>query len=317
MIWFYSVAINQHITHLNGYSQINEHNEHKFYCITYVPTHFSHLSCHNKSVTQCRCNCVFATKLGRWTILHPPHSPSCVQISYLLAECSCSCFSQNKTSQSVGQKFRGKLKFTRRARLPPLTHPETTKPHLHTCSSTSILSQRERTHDSDLLIYQFLQLNPKMMWVQMDGDPRPRQPGGTSWQSAWDEERNKERRKRTSFHQVRVESQLLACWWVSQNSELLSWEKPATVCWTRTANELPSHTQSCLCSRNINFKCGTEGKQLSHVRRASRLHRKCGAINQNMSTKWWCCWTGLLTASWSLFSGSKAIFLLFFCFFQK
>lgn len=149
-----------------------------------------------------------------------------------------------KTSQSVGQKFRGKLKFTRRARLPPLTHPETTKPHLHTCSSTSILSQRERTHDSDLLIYQFLQLNPKMMWVQMDGDPRPRQPGGTSWQSAWDEERNKERRKRTTFHQVRVESQLLACWWVSQNSELLSWEKPATVCWTRTANELPSHTQS-------------------------------------------------------------------------
>lgn len=83
-----------------------------------------------------------------------------------------------------------------------------------------------------------------MMWVQMDGDPGPRQSGGTSWQSAWDEERNKERRKRTSFHQVHVESQLLACWWVSQNSELLSWEKPATVCWTWTANELPSHTQS-------------------------------------------------------------------------
>lgn len=136
--------------------------------------------------------------------------------------------SKQKASQSIGQKFREKQKLTDRARPPPLTHTNSqtcTQAHKH-----PHLVDRERMGDSDLLIYEsFHSVKPRND-VSTDGwGTRPGQSGGTDWQSAGVEERDKERRERKSFHQVHVEPQLLARWWVSQNSELLSWEKPATL----------------------------------------------------------------------------------------
>lgn len=237
MSWFGFILskINQDITHLSKYSQNYEHiasHISRETSQTFINLSFIFLA-EKWSLIQHRCNCIFGTKLFFSGQHYPPYTPSCIQITTLIcqqdardlepchqAECSCSYSSQNthkkKTSQSIGQKFRKKQKS--QAHFPsPLTYAHT---HAH---KHPHLGDRDRTDGSDLLIYKsfYIQLNYKMMWVQMDGDPGPDSLVGRT-------DKVLQMKKRKSFHQVHVESQLLACWWVSQNSELLSWEKPTT-----------------------------------------------------------------------------------------
>lgn len=140
--------------------------------------------------------------------------------------------SKQKASQSIGQKFREKQKVTHRSRPPPHSTPNT---HIHNQTCTHAhkhprLADRDGRDDSDLLIYEsFYSVKPpkKMMWVQMDGDPDPGRLVAQTKCLWWRKRRIEGKWK--SFQRVLVELQLLACWWVSQNSELLSWEKPATL----------------------------------------------------------------------------------------
>lgn len=115
---------------------------------------------------------------------------------------------------------------------PPHSTPNT---HIHNQTCTHAhkhprLADRDGRDDSDLLIYEsFYSVKPpqKMMWVQMDGEPDPGRLVAQTKCLWWRKRRIEEKWK--SFQRVLVELQLLACWWVSQNSELLSWEKPATL----------------------------------------------------------------------------------------
>lgn len=174
---------------------------------------------------QCRFNCSSAIKFGQWIILYPLNPPSWVQITSLICqkvsrdlepcnqvECSCSYFSQNKRKRKI-------TKYWSKGESPPQIPSYT----------AHMLTDRGNTWrwspNLKVLLYSAKPLND----VRTYGlESRAPQTGGTGWQRARDEGRNKEERKRKSFHQVHAESQLLPCWWVSQNSELLSWEKLAT-----------------------------------------------------------------------------------------
>lgn len=111
------------------------------------------------------------------------------------------------------------------------------------------------------------------MWVQTDR---------TDWQSS---EVDKETERGETFHQVHVELQLLACRWISQKSELLSWEKE------RNRSAGAAQLMSCylltlglLRPRTINSKCAINGKErLVNVSCACWLHWKWEDIHQNMA----------------------------------
>lgn len=100
------------------------------------------------------------------------------------AERSCSCFSQNKKNFP---KHWSKVHLEAEVHtwghhhhhpLPSLHSQPCTYAHKH-----PHLVDRERTDDGDLLISEsFYQLNPKIMWVQMAGDPEIQGPGSlTKW----------------------------------------------------------------------------------------------------------------------------------------